>query len=198
MDNSFNIQIDGFANLNDFVALWSPSYSYKNESKYKNHISTALEKENSFLELFKWKNGTGDSIAGRKKDGVLKYWDKVEVLRDLKLNFDWNVFEKEFKPHKKSTIWRLFLLHMMNPNEFPIFDQHVFRSYRFFTNGVIDEIPSYSNTIYQAYKDEYQPWFNNLKSQFNGSPKKMDESFFSFGQMLKVIKKYPIHMKHSF
>lgn len=195
MIDSYNIEIKGLNNLNDFVKMWSPIYSYNLEYKYDNYISSVLDDKKSFIELFKWKNGTGNNISKKKEIGVLRYWDKVEILRKLKLNFDWELFENEFEPHKESTIWRLFLLHLMNPQEFPIFDQHVYRSYRFFTSGVVEEIPSYSKTIYHIYKDEYQPFFNNLKKHHNGSPKNIDESFFSFGRMLKGLKGCPIQIK---
>jgi hypothetical protein len=198
MSSPFKIEIEGLNDLNDFVKKWSPVYSYSNEPKYQNHISTVLEDKNSFIELFKWKNGTGNVIYEKKMVGVLKYWEKVEVLKHLKHHFDWGLFEKEFEPQKSSTIWKLFLLHIINPSQFPIFDQHVYRSFRFFTCGVIEEIPENSKTKYQLYKTEYLDWFNQLKNDFNESPKKMDESFFSFGQMLKGVNKYPVHIKQSY
>lgn len=198
MNSSYTIEIQGLNNLNAFVKMWSPLYSYSNEMKYDEHISKGLEEKESFIELFKWKNGTGDVIYEKKLESVLKYWEKVEVLKRLKNHFDWELFEREFEPQKSSTIWKLFLLHIMNPSEFPIFDQHVYRSFQFFRKGVIEEIPTYSKTKYQLYKTEYFDWFNQLKNDFNEVPKQMDESFFSFGQMLKGIKKYPIRFKPTF
>src|SRR5690554_1199464 len=155
MSDSYNIEIKGLKNLNDFVKTWSPTYSYKLEYKYDEYISSVLDDKNSFIKLFEWKNGTGDQISENKKIGVLRYWDKVEILQELKLNFDWELFEYEFEPHKRSTIWRLFLLHLINPDEFPIFVQHVYRSYRFFTKGVIEEIPTQPKIIFEIYRNEY-------------------------------------------
>ncbi|MCW5520183.1 hypothetical protein J1N09_10065 [Aureitalea sp. L0-47] len=195
MNSSFSIELPGLSNLNDFVNRWSPVYSFKNEHRYRDHIDKVLDNKSSFIELFKWKNGTGDVIYEKKMTNVLNYWKKVEVLKYLKTDFDWEIFESEFEPQKSSTIWRLFLLHIMNPSQFPIFDQHVFRSYKFITKGVIEEIPNNSKKKYLLYKNEYFDWFNNLKQEYNESPKKMDESFFSFGQMLKGIKKYPINIE---
>ncbi|MBN3582821.1 hypothetical protein JYB64_10535 [Algoriphagus aestuarii] len=195
MIDSYKIEIHGLKNLNDFVEAWSPMYSYPLESKYRNNISKGLINKDSFIELFKWKNGTGNTISGKKLNTALDYWGKVEVLKELKVNFDWSLFENEFEPQKSSTIWKLFLLHIMKPSEFPIFDQHVYRSFLFFKEGIIKEIPSNSRTKYLLFKHEYLGWFNKLKNQYNASPKMMDESFFSFGQMLKGIKKYPIRFK---
>tara|TARA_R110002111_G_scaffold234324_3_gene295348 strand:- start:930 stop:1520 length:591 start_codon:yes stop_codon:yes gene_type:complete len=194
MGNPYNIKIQGFENLSDFVSNWSPLYTYPSEDKYNIHISNVLDSKESFIELFKWKNGTGDVIYEKKMKGVLEHWDKVEVLKELKREFSWELFEKEFEPQKSSTVWKLFLLHIMNPDEFPIFDQHVFRSYNFFKNGIIEEIPNSSKSKYVIYKTEYKDWFNNIQKENNVLPKKMDESFFSFGQMLKGLKNYPIQI----
>lgn len=194
MENNYQIQIYGLKNLNDFVREWSPIYSYPNEEKYNNHISRVLETKESFIELFKWKNGTGDVISKKKLMGVMGYWEKIEILKSLQQNFDWEKFETEFEPQSNSTIWKLFLLHLINPNEFPIFDQHVYRSFMFIEKGIIEEIPLNSKKKYLIFKTEYLGWFNQLKKEFEESPKKMDESFFSFGRMLKGLKDYPFQI----
>jgi hypothetical protein len=194
MNKPFNIEIQGLDDINVFISRWSPQYSYSNEDRYLNHIKTVLDSKDSFVELFKWKNGTGDVIYVKKMNVVLGFWDKVEVLRELKREFDWDLFEREFEPQKNSPIWKLFLLHLVNPNKFPIFDQHVYRSFHFFETGLIEKIPSSSKLKYQIYKNEYLGWFNNIQEEFNILPKEMDKSFFSYGQMLKRIMNYPIQI----
>jgi len=194
MNKPFTIEIQGLDNINDFISKWSPQYSYSNEDRYLNHIKTVLDNKESFIELFKWKNGTGDVIYVKKMNVVLGFWDKIDVLRELQMEFSWELFEKEFEPQKNSPIWKIFLLHLINPNKFPIFDQHVYRSFHFFETGMIEEIPSSSKRKYQIYKLEYRDWFNHIQQQNNIYPKEMDKSFFSFGQMLKRIMNYPIQI----
>jgi hypothetical protein len=200
MNKQYHINIQGLNNLNDFVNHWSPSYSYPNEEKYNKHISGVLESKESFIQLFQWKNGFGDKISKPKMKTVLSFWNKIEVLRELQSNFrwdegfNWELFEKEIEPQKNSPIWKIFLLHLVNQYKFPIFDQHVYRSYNFFKNGIIEELPSSSNKVYQLYKTEYKSWFNQLYDEFGIEPKKMDESFMSFGKMLKGLKGYPIQI----
>ncbi len=191
MSNSYKIEISGLDDVCNFVDKWSPLYSYKNEYKYDQFILTALDDKNSFVEMFKWKNGTGDVISKPKMKSVLGYWDKIDVLRNLKSSFSWEVFEEEFQPQKSSSIWKLFLLHIMNPKEFPIFDQHVFRSYNFFTNGQIQDIPDSDNQKFQVFKSKYKDWFKELVDD-KVPPKKLDESLFCYGQMLKGLKKYSV------
>ena len=194
---SYNINIGGFENPVEFITKWSPLYSYPNEHKY-HKIYNVLEDKESFTELFKWKNGTGDKISQKKMGVVLGFWEKIDVLRELSNSFrfdkyfDWELFENEFQPNKNSPIWTIFLLHLINKYEFPIFDQHVYRSYNFFKNGVIGELPSSSKKVYQIYKTEYKVWFNEIHENYDIVPKEMDESLFTFGRMLKGLKGYPI------
>ncbi|WP_405411677.1 hypothetical protein [Maribacter sp. Asnod1-A12] len=194
---SYNINIWGFNNPVEFIIKWSPLYSYPNEFKY-NKIYDVLENKDSFIELFKWKNGTGDKISQKKMRVVLGFWEKIDVLRELSNSFryekyfDWELFENEFQPNKNSPIWTIFLLHLINRYEFPIFDQHVYRSYNFFKNGVIGELPLSSKKVYQIYKTEYKNWFNEIHENYDIVPKEMDESLFTFGRMLKGLKGYPI------
>jgi len=80
----------------------------------------------------------------------------------------------------------------MNPDEFPIFDQHVYRSFYFFKTGEIKELPiSKYREVYNIYKGEYIPWFTDLKLKYGLTPRLMDKSFFSFGQVLKRLKGVP-------
>lgn len=194
MRKDFSIIIRGVDNPKLFVERWSSIYSYPNDDKYKNHINNGLSNQESFLELFKWKNGTGDVISNHKMTVVLKFWEKVDVLRELSVNFNWDIFEKEFEPHKNSTIWKIFLLHLTNKQQFPIFDQHVFRSCKFITTGKIDELPKSSLQIYHFYKSEYRDWFNQIQKEYDLDYREMDQSFFSYGRMLKKMKNYPFEI----
>lgn len=194
MKRSYSITIKGFEKPVDFVSNWSDLYSYTIEEKYTNHINKVFDNKESFLELFKWKNGTGNVIYERKLKGVLNYWDKIDDLRELKKEFSWELFENKFEPQKGSTIWRIFLLHLINPNEFPIFDQHVSRFYHFHKSGLIKELPTNPKKVYDSYKLEYKDWFSQIQQKYNLQPKKMDESFFMYGRMLKGLNGLPIQI----
>ncbi len=194
MSNVYHIRIQGLQNPKQFVDIWSTFYSYSNEIKYNNYINSVLYKRESFIQLFQWKNGTGDVISRQKMKVVNGFLNKYEVLNQLKQNFSWELFEKEFQPTKSSTIWKIFLLHLIDPKEFPIYDQHVFRFYNFYTNGVIEEISNNRNVVFLSYKEDYKPWFNSFQNKYKLNHKKMDESFFSFGQVLKRLKGLPIEI----
>ena len=186
--SSFEIRIEGFTNPKEFVEKWSSLYTYGNEEKYHRNIDSVLESKHSFLELFKWKNGTGNNISKSKSITVEGFWSRKDLLIELRNNFSWDLFESEFKPIKTHNIWKLFLLHLVKPDYFPIYDQHVYRFYHFHKTGKIEEIPTNHKERYLGYKDDYLYWFNSIKKSYDLNAKKMDESFFSYGQCLKNIK----------
>lgn len=194
LNSSNSIKVEGFVNPQSFVDKWSPTYEYPNESKYLKNIENSLESKDSFYELFRWKNGTGNRIAKNKLKLVDKFWSKINNLRNLKENFDWDEYENIFEPHKSSTIWSVFLLHLIDNSRFPIYDQHVYRFFNFHKEGIIKEMTSSSSKSYKFYKNEYHPWFNKVRESYNLNPKKMDESFFQFGRFLKDINNYPIEV----
>jgi len=198
MKENYSILIKGFEEPSDFVDTWSKMYKYSSlEYKYKDNIDRVFEDWEYFLELFRWKNGRGDKISKGKMKPIEGFYHnkKIEILRNLKNNFDWDIFEKEFEPTKSSTIWKIFLLHLINPEEFPIYDQHVFRFYKFVTTGKIEEIPNNNKEKYDSYKNGYKAWFNPLQKEYHLKSKKMDESFITYGQVLKFLKRFPIEKK---
>ena len=194
MRTKYQIKIIGFEDPKTFVKKWSSVYFYKSEPKYNEYIYSVFDDKNSFIKLFQWKNGTGEVIYNKKMKVVEGFYEKIHVLRQLRINFNWEQFETEFQPTKSSPIWKIFLLHLINPSEFPIFDQHVFRFYNFQKDGLIEEISTRPKVVFETYKQEYKPWFNSVQKEFNLDSKQMDQSFFSFGQVLKNIKGLPIEI----
>jgi len=194
MNKNNHLIVKGFDDPKQFVEIWSSYYNFPNDHKYNNHIQHVLKNKISLIKLFEWKNGTGDVISKNKMKVVDSFLDKYNILKELGENFSWEIFEDEFKPTKSSTIWKIFLLHIINPEEFPIYDQHVFRFYNFYKKGVIEEIPNNSKKKYLSYKNDYKPWFNLIKDEYKLNPKKMDESFFEYGRFLKKVNGYPIEI----
>ena len=150
-----------------------------------------MKSDSSLKELFEWKNGTNDRISDRKTIRVNDFISKREVLKRLKKNFKIEDFEQMIEPHKGSVIWKIFLLHIIQPDHYPIYDQHVYRSFKFLTTGEIMDIPNRDNEKYDTYKNEYVDWFNKLKVKHNLNPRDMDKSFFIFGKTLKSLSSKP-------
>ena len=188
------LEIDILSDPNKFVNEWSQYYDYGNTELYSKNINSGLSCYDNFLDLFRWKNGIYN-ISKNKRIVIEQFWSKIQILKKLRKSFDWELFEKEFEPDKSSTIWKIFLLHIIDPYNFPIFDVHVFRFHHFIINGIIEEIPSSQNLKYKYYKELYRKWFLLLRDKHSLDPKKMDESFFKFGQILKPLRGLPISLK---
>tara|TARA_B100000242_G_C43043626_1_gene486994 strand:+ start:1981 stop:2565 length:585 start_codon:yes stop_codon:yes gene_type:complete len=189
------LEIDILSNPKEFVNEWSLYYDYGNTYLYTDNIKNGFDNYESFLNLFRWKNGIYN-ISKNKIKVIEKFWGNIDTLKQLKKEFDWEKFEQTFQPQDSSTIWKIFLLHIMNPFKFPIFDVHVFRFHHFITTKNIKEIPSNSTQKYDYYKNHYLPWFTNLRDSYSLDPKKMDESFFKFGQIIKPLKGLPVVLKN--
>ena len=192
MGNSYHISIEGLKDPKNFVLEWSELYNYGDDHKYTNNIKNGLESDTSLTELFEWKNGTSESISEMKMGRVNDFISKREILKKLKKNFKIEDFEQLINPQKGSVIWKIFLLHITQPDNYPIYDQHVYRSFKFFTTGEIKDISNRDKEKYDTYKNEYVDWFNKMKVKYDLNPRDMDKSFFMFGKTLKSLNSKPI------
>ena len=186
---NYQITIGGYETMQEFVSIWSPRYKYPNYEKYSLHINKACDDSKSLRAMFEWKNGTEERISESKSKVVASFIGKIQILKDLKQTdtLDWEIFESTFEPHKNSTIWKTFLIHLIQPSLYPIFDQHVYRSYCFFTEGKIKELPKTSKQVYQIYKVQYLPWITDISNTEYIPLNELDKALFAFGKTLKAL-----------
>ncbi len=169
--------------LQEFISFWSKLYVYDNAVLYERIHNTTLS-EDDLKDLYKWKNGMKLSQA-KEKSLNTKIISKIDVVNNLRAapNFDLEHFLKEFK--QVSVVWKVFLLHILKPNRFPIYDQHVHRAYRFINNQSSNGIKASMNESVKLkfYFKEYYPFVRQSKIT---DLKKMDEAFFAFGQFINI------------
>ncbi|MEM0519651.1 hypothetical protein VZD85_14910 [Aequorivita sp. MCCC 1A16923] len=171
--------------LNDFINFWSKLYSFSNEAIYKASISKKPLTKNDIQNLYEWKNGMRLSVQ-KQKSLDTKINSKLTVINKLKNSdvLDIEVFKKEFK--NLSAVWKIFLLHIIKPTKYPIYDQHIHRTFLFIHK---EDWSNISNTSInnkakeQFYFERYLPF---IKSQNIKDIKKLDEAFFAFGQFLNT------------
>jgi hypothetical protein len=171
---SFSIEMGSHE---EFLAHWSARYpdSY-DPTKYLPHVGKPLS-ESSRLSLFEWKNG---SALSKKKQS--------SVLQNYPLSFPKSMLEGRYLDPKASggAIWNIFYMHCIDPDTWPIFDQHTYRAMHFMKTGEVAELPAAKAKIYHVYQAEYLPFVRPLHSD----PRKTDRALFSFGQFLKVASRY--------
>ena len=169
--------------LQEFISFWSKLYVYDNAVLYERIHNTTLS-EDDLKDLYKWKNGMKLSKA-KEKSLNAKIISKIEIVNNLRAasNFDLEYFLKEFK--QVSVVWKVFLLHILKPNRFPIYDQHVHRAYRFINNQSSNGIKASMNESVKLkfYFEEYYPFVRQSKIT---DLKEMDEAFFAFGQFINI------------
>ena len=169
--------------LQEFISFWSRLYAYDNVVLYdKIHHKVLSEKD--IKDLYQWKNGMKLSQA-KEKSLNTKIISKIDIINSLRVTaeIDLDYFLKEFK--EVSVVWKVFLLHIISPTMYPIYDQHIHRAYRFMNNEASDGIKASMNeaTKLKFYFEEYYPFVKQSKID---DLKKMDEAFFAFGQFINI------------
>jgi len=171
-----------------FVQFWSSFYNYSKEHLYSDRISKSQFTRDDIENLFVWKN---QIRLSRKKEKSLKekITDKLDIINKLKSKFCLNIFKSNFK--KVSAIWKIHLLHIIAPQNYPIFDQHVYRAFCFLKKKELKEIPDSNSIKERVYFGLYVKFFNSLaKSKDISYRKKIDESLWAFGKFLKSYGKF--------
>ena len=162
-----------------FVAAWSAEYRYPNERLYDENVGKNLTHER-VLNLFAWKNGTGETIAPKKRRSIEKnYLPELNSLPILSRIEDGKTYLESLQG---GAIWGIFWLHLINPKLFPIFDQNTYRSMAAII-GLRAEIPKYSRRkVFDAYFTQYIPFLQ----RFNGLDERtVDKALFAYGQALR-------------
>lgn len=159
----------------DFLDYWASRYDYPDEGAYTANIGKPLS-EKSLLALFKWKNGR--SISKLKT---------ASIHTNYRLPFRGNPKERYLNHDKPGgAIWNIFFLHCVDPETWPIFDQHTFRAMRYLQSGIIVEIGKTKREQCAAY-EEYREFLENFKGYDQRS---VDKALFSFGRFLKLASPY--------
>lgn len=184
-----NLQILSISHTSDwksFLDFWSSMYFYKLEDVYNSRISKKVFEEEDLLKFYIWKNG---SILSKPKQKSLetKIIANLNHINEAKLNKNYSFNDHMEKYKDISAVWSIFLLHLIHPNKFPIYDQHIHRAF-VFINGIddyrkIDEKMK-DKRKFSFYSETYLPFIKENLKDFD--IKKIDEAFFAFGQFLKT------------
>ncbi|WP_435415088.1 hypothetical protein [Polaribacter aestuariivivens] len=168
-----------------FINFWSKLYTFSNEAIYTESINKETFTKTDIQNLYKWKNGMKLSVL-KQKSLDTKIKAKLSIINVFKKNdgIDLESFKNEFK--NLTAVWKIFLLHIIKPDKYPIYDQHIHRAFLFILN---EDWSNISNTSIsnkakeQFYFERYVPF---IEAQNIKDLKKLDEAFFAFGQFLNT------------
>jgi hypothetical protein len=182
-----NINIKPVESLKDFCDVWSTLYTDKAKDGllYYPAIKDSIINEKLLLDYFVWKNGYRLSIPKENSinNNILSKLDEINALRDSKTS---NLESIRLSFPNVSDIWFITLAHLINPREFPVFDQHVYRAYKFIEKQTIDT-PEYDKETKRLslYTELYLPFFKTLAStDTTVEAKKLDEALWAFGKFI--------------
>ena len=184
MENLFIIQKQSCGSMPEFISHWRALYSYFDDNRYRQNIDKNEFTVLNLEELFHWKNGMKLS-SGKEKSLQENILNHVVLINQYKKSssIDLGKFNADFKD--VSAVWRIFLLHTIKPTIYPIYDQHIHRTFNFIHNlnwqSVNNTIPKKIKLDF--YYNTYLPYVQNLGVI---NLKAMDEAFFAFGQFLNT------------
>lgn len=107
----------------------------------------------------------------------------LPTIQELAKEWAATTFDAKFG--KLSTVWQTFLMHIIQPDQFPIFDQHVYRAYAYLQTGQGKELKG-TITTQLTYYAEYCSFFDQVSRECpNLSPRSLDKAFWAFGKFIK-------------
>lgn len=184
MNNLHILNVNQCESLDEFVRFWRKLYSYGNEQLYIRNIHNKEFDEGNLRELYHWKNGmTLSGSGGKEKSLNEKIIKRINHINSFKKDesIDLESFNSIFGD--VSAVWRIFLLHIIKPDTYPIYDQHVHRAYNYLHG---EDWKSINNNLSNKvkldfYYNHYLPFVFSMKEL---KIKEVDEALFAFGQFL--------------
>jgi hypothetical protein len=169
-----------------FIDFWKKLYLYPLDNLYNETIVKTQFSIDDIQRLFVWKNGM--KLNERKQLSVdTNVKTKIEIINRYKVNSNWTLDDFQINFKDLSAVWKIFLLHIIKPDMYPIYDQHINRTYNFIHGlsykGISSTMPNLEKEKF--YFEIYLPFIKGLHGY---KLKSIDEAFFSFGQFINTNK----------
>ncbi len=180
------LQLTELNEFGGFINFWKKMYFYPLENLYNETIFKKQFDNDDLQRLFMWKNAM--KLSEKKQFSLdVKIKSKLKVINRYKLETGWSInnFQNDF--NELSAVWKIFLLHIIKPEIYPIYDQHINRTYNFIHLLPHEGISATMSKIDKEdfYFEKYLPFIQSNKGY---DLKSIDEAFFSFGKFLNTNK----------
>lgn len=175
-------------NWQRFIEFWSQFYNdtIHSDEKFYNPYINDLSKDDFLDKLWRWKMGVYfKSRNNQKALGLMR--ENIENIRNFRKSnpaFS-KLYEFSEKIFKSGIIYRIFLIHICRPDDYPIFDQHVFRAFIFITTRKL--IDTSQRT--EDYLD-YRKFVLKINKQYGITLRDTDKALMAFGQFLSNPQKF--------
>ncbi|MDG4945104.1 hypothetical protein NMK71_01640 [Weeksellaceae bacterium KMM 9713] len=179
MKNYPILELKNTSSIEEFISFWSKQYHFTNMDFYTQNINKDQFTADDILELYTWKNGM--RLSTQKVNSIQeKVIPKLDIINKLKQDSTPNLdfFLQEFK--SLSFVWKIFLLHIISPETYPMYDQHIHRTFCF----LHPDNPRILNAKqHELYFDYYLDFIKNEEIK---DIREMDKAFFAFGQFINT------------
>ncbi len=179
----------------EFVEFWEGFYHSRiPDEVYQANLNLGgeLTEENVSL-LWRWKNERYGSPLIRPTQAIL-----ADINSFRKLGHVDQPEERKFWQRvvtiTPGVVWQVFLFHMARPQDYPIFDQHVMRSFLALTTGFVRRNPREARMVCRSYERFYSAYggykgffFQLVREAGLPQPKKVDRALWAFGRHLKRL-----------
>jgi len=174
----------------EFIRFWSRFYSdsqNRDNEFYNPYIGNeGLLRDNSLRNLWRWK--MQGFFKYKKSQKALKSMEeKKEIIvnfRKSKSNFD-DMYNFSREIFRSGIVYSIFLIHICKPEEYPIFDQHTFRSFNFITKKEFGSKPK-DKEDYLKYKR----FIFRVNKEYKIDLRDIDKALMAFGQFLANPQKF--------
>ena len=161
-----------------FIEHFVEKYTKQNKSveyRYTDNIGKTLTEER-IDALFIWKNGS--KISKLKTKSIEDNYKKESTPPD---------WEARYLDHKQKggQIWNIFYLHIVFPDKYPIFDQHVYRSMCFMQKEPLKELTPQSGKNKLSEYSRYIKFHACIKEIVGDENRKIDKALHAFGKSIK-------------
>ncbi|MDQ0156532.1 hypothetical protein [Robertmurraya andreesenii] len=174
-----------------FIEYWAELYNYDPKHPlcnklYDENIIKEEYSEKDIFALYAWKNGM--ALSKKKAEAVKQIVLNLDRINELKKSNQTDLYSSlYFIP---DGVWKLFLLHIINPAYYPIFDQHTYRAYQYIKSDMILEMPKDKSIMIKFYLNDYIPFIHEYIQDSDYdlrrmNIRKMDKALFAFGRFLK-------------
>ena len=174
-----------------FIKFWSNLYDYPNMEDYTLNIKYAQGekyKEDNIWKLYRWRGrySKSESKELTVKDKIIDRIDEINKLKSQK-DIDLDQFFEQFD--EISAVWAIFLLHILKPLKYPLYDQHIHRAFNYMHKMQYKCISNHlsDSAKIRFYKKYYLPFIHAMMDKYPTlSVKQIDNGLFAFGRLLNL------------
>jgi len=191
----------GFINLTPeevdparFVEVWSHFYSWDDDG-YLAHIQDhpgQILTSTDVGELMAWKAGNRHAKLARSFGDAVPLnrlnWPRGRApLTDTELTAHFDAIVAALRQAglkmARGIIWPIFMCHIGQPDEIPIYDVNVWVAWGFIDGWLQPQDLKKAPAKFQTYL-EYRGWFNGIVATYGSPVRELDRALMAFGQFI--------------